>query len=66
MRVNDLVEILSDVAQQTVSRYVNGEGRNPKIQAAIAAALGVELDEILLKPETSHAPTEQAGQVVAA
>ena len=50
MRPIDLVRKLRGISQQTVSRYLNGDGRNPKIQQAIADALGVPLDSLLAKP----------------
>jgi len=32
-----------------VSRHIQGHGRNPKVQQAIAEALGVSLEKIILK-----------------
>lgn len=37
------------LGQPTVSKYINGQGRNPKIQQAIADYLGVPLDDLLDK-----------------
>lgn len=38
-------------SQPTVHRTIMGETRNERIQKAIARALGVLLEEILLKPD---------------
>ena len=52
LRVSDLANKL-ELKQPLISRYVNGKGRNPKIQEAIAAILGLSLERILQKPEQS-------------
>jgi transcriptional regulator with XRE-family HTH domain len=51
LSLNRLVEVIDGVSRQTVSRYVNGRGRNPLIQQAIADAIGLPLDDILDKPK---------------
>jgi transcriptional regulator with XRE-family HTH domain len=67
MRPIDLVRKLRGISQQTVSRYINGEGRNPKIQQAIADALGIPLKKLFAKPQEpsrpslSSSPTRQSG-----
>lgn len=37
-----------------ISRHINGKGRNPKIQQAIADYLGVDLMDIVQEPETDQ------------
>jgi transcriptional regulator with XRE-family HTH domain len=59
----ELIDKIDGLAASTILRYINGQGRNPKIQQAIADALGVELDEILDKQSTDLTPalsTEEA------
>lgn len=59
MSVNRLIE-LTELGQATASRYINGDGFNPKIQQAIADALGLPLDAILLKPEPEQSHSSAA------
>lgn len=43
-----------------VSRHVQGDGRRKDVQEAIAAALGVSLEDILLKPTIDHTAEQAA------
>lgn len=54
-KVGDLVNRLPAISQATISRYIGGVGRNPKIQQAIADVLGVPLDSLLAKPAKEKA-----------
>ena len=48
------------IPQPTVSRYVNGSGRNPKIQDAIAKVLKMPLSAILRQPEPDRESQQSA------
>ena len=48
LRAVDLARTL-ELKQTLISRYLNGQGRNPKIQTAIATVLDLPLDDLLLK-----------------
>lgn len=45
----DLIARAKGIHPVDVSRHIQGHGRNPKIQHAIAEALGVSLEKIVLK-----------------
>lgn len=44
------------IPQWQISRHILGDGRFPDVQEAIAKSLGVNLTDILLKPEETEKP----------
>lgn len=55
-----LIARFDDLAASTILRYINGQGRNPKIQQAIAEHLGLNVNEILLKPVPDRQNSQEA------
>lgn len=48
----------SGFSKAEISRHIQGDGRRFAVQQAIASALGVPLDDILLKPPDEQQPAQ--------